>query len=177
MREQVDCGWAPRGDAVRSTTQTQHRCRLSRHRPARREGRGLLDPRPRPLPGLACVPRGVGVTSGGLLASGGPGQREGPALLGNPCPCCRPAEGVGHLGLHVRLYGPKLRQSELATPGSPSVAGITFRRLGPREPWAAAWLEPDTQSCWSRAGRGQPLGPCPAQPPGPRHVPGGDFCL
>ena len=50
--------------------------------------------------------------------AGGPGQREGPALLGDLCPCRRPGEGVGHLGLHVRLNDPKLRKSELTTPGS-----------------------------------------------------------
>lgn len=35
------------------------------------------------------------------------------------------------------------------------MAGITFRRLGPREPWAAAGPEPDMQSRWPRAGRSQ----------------------
>ena len=31
--------------------------------------------------------------------AGGPGQREGPALLGDLCPCRRSGEGVGHLGV------------------------------------------------------------------------------
>lgn len=52
---------------MRITVRTQHRCRLSGRRPARREGTGPLDPGPRPLPGLACVPRGVGFTSGVCL--------------------------------------------------------------------------------------------------------------
>lgn len=145
--------------------------------PCTQRGHGPTGPRATSPAWAGLCPEGCGVHLGGLLASGGPGQREGPALLGNLCPCRRPAEGVGHLGLHVRLYGPKLRQSELATPGTPSVAGITFRRLGPREPWAAAWLEPDMQSCWPKAWRGQALGPRPTHPPGPRQVPGLDSSL
>lgn len=55
------------------------------------------------------------------------------------------------------------------------MAGITFRRLGPREPWAAAGPEPDMQSRWPRAGRES--APRTREQPPPARLPVGTPCL
>ena len=87
---QAAWGWV-RGVMCGAGEDAAERGGLFRCSLARRQGTGPLDPVPCCLPGLNYVPR-EGSPQGGpapgvLLVSGGPRQREGPALLGDLCPC------------------------------------------------------------------------------------------